>query len=40
MELLDSIKKFNFEEFFHLNSLVDESVKEIKDKEIVLLIGA
>jgi ABC-type glutathione transport system ATPase component len=40
IELIASIKKFDFEEFFHLFSLVDESAKEIKDKEIVLLLGS
>jgi ABC-type multidrug transport system ATPase subunit len=39
-ELLTSIKKFDFEEFFHLHSLVDEVAKEIRDKDIVLLLGS
>jgi polynucleotide 5'-kinase involved in rRNA processing len=39
-EFLSSIKKFDLEEFFNLYSLVDESAKEIKDKDIVLLLGS
>jgi hypothetical protein len=31
MEFLALIKKFDFEEFFNLYSLVDQSAKEIKD---------
>jgi predicted GTPase len=39
-DLIASIKKFDFQEFFHLYSLVDETAKEIKDKDIVLLLGS
>jgi len=31
---------FDFEEFFHLLTLVDESAEKIKGKDIVLLLGS
>jgi ABC-type sugar transport system ATPase subunit len=39
-DFLSSIKKFDFEDFFKLYSLVDESAKKIEDKDIILLLGS
>jgi ABC-type sugar transport system ATPase subunit len=40
MDFLSSIKKFDFEDFFELYTLVDESALKIKDKDIILLLGS
>ncbi len=39
-DFLSSLKKFDFEDFFELYSLVDESAEKIKGKDIVLLLGS